>query len=108
MRKDLPDESQFYRFLKTAKNSLLQQIYYRINKKLIEQDIISLDTFIMDSKPVLAATKDNNLKNPNRNTTNKDNKSKWNTALKVAVVFLFEDKILYWLSSFQNQFSKNC
>ncbi len=80
MRKDLPDESQFYRFLKTTNNSLLQQIYYRINKKLIEDDIISLDTFIMDSKPVLAATKDNNLKNPNRNTTNKYNKPKRNPA----------------------------
>jgi IS5 family transposase len=80
MRTSLPDESQFYRFLKTTNNSLLQQIYYRINKKLIEDNIISLDTFIMDSKPVLAATKDNNLKNPNRNTTNKDKKPKRNPA----------------------------
>jgi len=80
MRNSLPDESQFYRFLKTAKNSLLQQIYYRINKKLIEQNIISLDIFIMDSKPVMAATKDNNLKNPNRNTTNKYNIPKRNPA----------------------------
>jgi hypothetical protein len=78
MRTSLPDESQFYRFLKTAPNSLLQHIYYRINKKLIEDDIISLDTFIMDSKPVMAATKDNNLKNRNRNTTNKYNKPKRN------------------------------
>ena len=80
MRTSLPDESQFYRFLKTTNNSLLQDIYYRINKKLIEDDIISLDTFIMDSKPVLASTKDNNLKNPNRNTTNKDKKPKRNPA----------------------------
>ena len=35
MRTSLPDESQFYRFLKTTNNSLLQDIYYRINKKLI-------------------------------------------------------------------------
>jgi IS5 family transposase len=80
MRKSLPDESQFYRFLKTIKNSLLQEIYYRINKKLIEEDIISVDTFIMDSKVVMAATKDNNLKNPNRNTTNKYKKPKRNPA----------------------------
>ena len=32
----------------------------------------------MDSKPVMAATKDNNLKNPNRNTTNKEKKPKRN------------------------------
>jgi len=80
MRTSLPDESQFYRFLKTAKNSLLQDIYYRINKTLISEGIISLDTFIMDSKPVMAATKDNNLKNPNRNTTNKEKKPKRNPA----------------------------
>jgi len=80
MRTSLPDASQFYRFLKTTNNSLLQEIYYRINKKLIEEDIISLDTFILDSKPVLAATKHNNLKNPHRNTTNKDKKPQRNPA----------------------------
>ena len=80
MRTSLPDESQFYRFLKTTNNSLLQQLYYRINKKLIADDMISLDTFIMDSKPVMAATKDNNLKNRNRNTTNKNKKPKRNPA----------------------------
>lgn len=80
MRKKLPDETQFYRFLKSTKNSLLQEIYYRINKKLVEEGIISLDTFIMDSKPVLAASKDNNLKNPHRNTTNKHKKPKRNPA----------------------------
>ena len=80
MRTSLPDASQFYRFLKTTTNSRLQQLYYRINQKLIEDDIISLDIFILDSKPVMAATKDNNLKNPNRNTTNKDKKPKRNPA----------------------------
>ena len=79
-RASLPDESQFYYFLKTTNNSMLQQIYYRINKKSIEDDVISLDTFIIDSKSVLAATKDNNLKNPHRNTTDKYNKPKRNPA----------------------------
>jgi hypothetical protein len=71
MTQRLPDESQFYRFLKEINNSVLQNIHHSVNKKLIEQDIISLDTFIIDSKPVMAATKENNLKNPKRNTTNK-------------------------------------
>jgi hypothetical protein len=78
IRTSLPDESQFYRFFKTTNNSWLQQIYYRINNKLIEQDVIAIDTFIMDSKPVLAATKDNNLKNHNRKTTNKEKQPKRN------------------------------
>ncbi len=71
MNSKLPDESQFYRFLKEINNSVLQNIHHSVNKKLIEQGIISLDTFILDSKPVMAATKENNLKNPKRNTTNK-------------------------------------
>ncbi len=71
MRKVLPDESQFYRFLKEIYNSLLEEIHHRINKILIKDGIISMDTFILDSKPVMAASKENNFKNPNRNTTDK-------------------------------------
>jgi hypothetical protein len=80
MRKKLPDESQFYRFLKTTKNSVIENILHLVNKQLIEEQIISLDTFIIDSKPLMAATKDNNFKNPNRNTTNKEKKPKRNPA----------------------------
>jgi transposase len=71
MMQKLPDESQFYRFLKLIKNSELEKIHHKINKVLIEQDIISMETFILDSKPILAASKDNNFKNPHRNTKNK-------------------------------------
>lgn len=71
MLKKLPDESQFYRFLKQIKQSELEKIHHKINKVLIKQGIISMDTFILDSKPIMAASKENNLKNPNRNTTNK-------------------------------------
>ena len=102
MRTSLPDESQFYRFLKTTNNSLLQHIYYRINKKLIEDDMISRDTFIMDSKPVMAATKDNTLKNRNRNTTNKEKKPKWNPAATLSyysyqnINGTKKNQIFYW------------
>jgi transposase len=76
MMKKLPDESQFYRFLKQVKNAELEKIHHKINKTLIEQGIISMHTFILDSKPILAASKDNNFKNPNRNTTNKKKRLK--------------------------------
>ena len=69
---NLPDETQFYRFLKNTKNSTLKTIHKKHNKLLIQHGIIALDEFILDSKPVMAATKENNLKNPNRNTTNKN------------------------------------
>jgi len=70
----LPDESQFYRFLKETPNSRIQELHIRINKILIEKGIATLDIFIIDSKPVKAATRENNHKNPNRNTTNKNKK----------------------------------
>lgn len=70
----LPDASQFYRFLKHTPNSMLESIHQAVNSALIHAEILSLDTFIIDSKPVMAATKDNNFKNPNRNTRNKNKK----------------------------------
>jgi len=66
----LPDESQFYRFIKEIPNGLIQELHIRTNKILLEKGIATLETFITDSKPVKAATRENNHKNPNRNTTN--------------------------------------
>ncbi len=67
----LPDESQFYRFLKETSNSLIQNVHHQINHELIEKNVVTLNEFSIDSKPVKAATRENNLKNPNRNTRNK-------------------------------------
>jgi len=72
----LPDPSQFYRFLKNTNNSILESFHLKINRVLVEKNVASLDTFIIDSKPVLAATRENNLKNPKRNTRNKTRKPK--------------------------------
>ena len=74
----LPDESQFYRFLKNTKNSTLKTVHKTANDLLIEEGLISLDEFIIDSKPIQAATKENNFKNPNRNTINKSKKPRRN------------------------------
>lgn len=74
----MPDESQFYRFLKDTNNSTLKAIHKTANDLLIEKGVISLDEFIIDSKPIKAATKENNFKNPNRNTTNKAKRPKRN------------------------------
>ena len=74
----LPDESQFYRFLKETPNGLIQDIMYKINKVLIEKDIVTLDKFAIDSKPVKAATRDNNHKNQSRNLTDKNKRPRRN------------------------------
>ena len=75
---NLPDESQFYRFLQETKNSVLKAIHQKADVLLIKHNLVSLDEFIMDSKPVMAATKENNLKNLNRNTKDKTRKPKRN------------------------------
>jgi len=76
----LPDETQFYRFINKTPNSVFENIHLEINRKLIDQGIVSLDTFIIDSKPVMAATRENNFKNPNRNSRDKKKKPKRNPA----------------------------
>ncbi len=62
----LPDESQFYRFLKESPNSQIQNLLHQAAKKLINEGSTSNEIFVLDSKPILAATKHNNLKNPHR------------------------------------------
>jgi len=76
----LPDETQFYRFLQKTPNSVFEKLHLEINRKLADQGIVTLDTFIMDSKPVMAATRENNFKNPNRNCRDKEKKPKRNPA----------------------------
>jgi len=75
---NLPDASQFYRFQRKTRNALLKDIHQKANELLIKEDLCSLDEFIMDSKPVLAATRENNLKNPSRNIKNKTKRPKRN------------------------------
>jgi len=45
---------------------------------LVDNDLVSLDTFIIYSKPVMAGTRENNFKNPRRNTRDKTEKAKRN------------------------------
>jgi hypothetical protein len=76
----IPDETQFYRFLQRTPNSVFEKLHLEINRNLVDQGIVTLDTFILDSKPVMAATRENNFKNPNRNCRDKKKKPKRNPA----------------------------
>lgn len=67
----MPDESQFYRFLNDTPNTIIQDTRHQLNKRLIVEKVLEMDEFMMDSKPVMAATKENNLKNPRRNAIDK-------------------------------------
>ena len=74
----LPDSSQFYRFLSNTNNSILQNLHHSTIKELLDKNVISTDILIVDSKPVMAATRENNFKNPKRNSRNKNKKAKHN------------------------------
>jgi len=75
---NFPDASQFYKFLSSTNTSIIEKLHHGVNQKLIDQDVVSLSHFIMDSKPVMAATRENNLKNPHRNVRDKNKKPKRN------------------------------
>jgi hypothetical protein len=59
---------------------LLKASHHRLNHRLIEQGLVSLDTRITDSKPIMAATRENNLRNPARHSTCKSEKPARNPA----------------------------
>lgn len=80
----LPDASQFYRFLSDTPVSMLENLHHGINKELIANNAISTSHFIADSKPIMAATRDNNMKNPNRNTRDKNRIPRRNPAATLA------------------------
>ena len=71
---DIPDDTVFYKFLKYTPNSVFQRVHQELNKRLKEQGTLSADTMAIDSKPIRANTKENNVKNPQRNTRDKNRK----------------------------------
>ena len=62
----IPDATVFYRFLNETEHSMLEGIHIDINQQLIDAKAVTLEQFTMDSKPVMAPTKDNNSKNSKR------------------------------------------
>jgi len=96
----IPDESQFYRFKQKTPNSVFVDLHHQINQQLVDQGLVTLDTFIMDSKPVMAATRENNFKNSSRNCTKKDKKPKRNPAATLSYYSSQKDpenrKLFFW------------
>jgi transposase len=74
----IPHDSQFYRFLKKTSHSAIEDLLYRTNKTLIEENTMSLNITAVDSKPIKALTRHNNPKNPNRELKDKNKKIKRN------------------------------
>lgn len=73
---NLPDSSQFYRYLKKTNNSVLQGLLHKANNCLIEPDVLKVKITAVDSKPVMALSKHNNFKNPRREQKDKNRKIK--------------------------------
>lgn len=76
---DLPDASQFSRFLSSTKNSEIENMLHHAAMLMIDKKLVSTDILIGDSKPIKANTKHNNPKNPNR-SCDKTRKIKRNPA----------------------------
>jgi hypothetical protein len=72
------DPTVFYRFLKHTPNSQIQNLMHRTVKTLIDSGELSDDVLIVDSKPILAATRQNNPKNPRRKLTSSLDRPKRN------------------------------
>ena len=70
----IPSASVFYRLLDKLPPEYLQRTMLRINNALIDKGAFTVGTFLIDSKPVLAAPADNNIKNAGRNLTDKTKK----------------------------------
>jgi len=63
---NLPDASQFSRFLSDTNNTDIENLLHHSAELLIESGHVCTDVIIGDSKPVKASTRHNNPKNPNR------------------------------------------
>ena len=68
---NIPDASQFSRFLSKTPNTFIKELFHNSGKLLVERELVSLDVIIADSKPIKANTKHNNPKNPNRSLDKK-------------------------------------
>ena len=67
----LPDPTRFHNFLKSVKNSEIQNMLHKAAKLLIDKGFVGTDVVIGDSKPIKANTRHNNPKNPNRSLDKK-------------------------------------
>lgn len=76
----IPDETQFYRFINELDTSLIHDLMIDINNQFmdIKKKTLPLESVSIDSKPILAKTRENNPKYHNRNHTNKHKKPKRN------------------------------
>ncbi len=74
----IPDESQFYRFIKKFHTSEIEKLIANVNKDTLKLLGKNIKTVIIDSKPIKANTKENNPKNFNHNLSDKNIKPKRN------------------------------
>ena len=70
---NIPDASQFSRFLSKTPNTFIKKLLHKSGKLLVKHEVATHDVVIADSKPIQANTKHNNPKNPNRSLDKKKN-----------------------------------
>lgn len=58
----IPEESTFYRFLQRFSHQAIQTLCAQVNLKKLDLSSLELETIAIDSKPIVANTKENNPK----------------------------------------------
>ena len=70
---NLPHSSQFYRFMQYTNPDIIHSICSKAVQILQKNNCLDTSVIAIDSKPILAFTKHNNFKNPNRIINNEKN-----------------------------------
>jgi len=74
----IPDNTQFYRLISSLNTGQLADLLAQIDNEIYKLSHSSIQSISVDSKSVLAPTRQNNPKHHNRNLTNKHKKPKRN------------------------------
>lgn len=74
----IPDDTQFYRLIHSLNTDRLADLLAQIGNEIYDLSRSSVQSITVDSKSVLAPTRQNNPKHHNRNLTNKHKKPKRN------------------------------
>ena len=77
-RDTIPHSSKFTRFLKDFPSDKILQLMANVNKQTYKEENKSISTIAIDSKPIIANTKENNPKNFYHNLSDKTKKPKKN------------------------------
>ena len=102
--KPLPSLERFSEFLRNTDNNVLQKIRTQLVHELISRELINGDYLSIDSCPILAKVKENNLKTNVKDRFNKERNCKGDpdARLGIMVIFLKSKKEIRYFWGYRN------